>query len=68
MKKYRIYWLSFIAFLFFNKTLAQQVSSSIASWKNNAKGCYNIIHDDFGDYAVAGIQNYADTMLSLIHI
>lgn len=62
MKKHTIYWLSFIAFLFVNQTWAQQVSSSIASWKNNAKGCYNIIHDDFGDYAVSGIQNYADTI------
>jgi hypothetical protein len=39
---------------------AQQVG--ICTWKNNALGCYNIIHDDFGDYGVVGIQDYADTM------
>ena len=41
---------------------AQNPSTTIATWKNDAKGAYNIIHDDFGDYGVIGIQNYADTM------
>lgn len=43
-------------------TTAQVVTSSIATWKNNAKGAYTIIHDDFGDNSVSGIQNYADTI------
>jgi hypothetical protein len=41
---------------------AQTPSTTIATWKNDAKGAYNIIHDDFGDNGVIGIQNYADTM------
>lgn len=41
---------------------AQNPSTTIATWKNDAKGTYNIIHDDFGDGGVIGIQNYADTM------
>ncbi len=44
--------------------LAQQVSSSITSWKNNTKGAYSIIHDDFGSSNMSGIQNYADTIAS----
>lgn len=43
-------------------SFAQNIPTSIATWKNNAKGAYNIIHDDFGDYTVIGINNYADTM------
>lgn len=34
----------------------------IARWKNNALGAYNIIHDDYGDSGVDGIQFYADSM------
>ena len=41
---------------------AQTPSTTIATWKNDAKGAYNIIHDDFGDGGVIGIQDYADTM------
>lgn len=43
-------------------TVAQTVPVSIATWKNNAEGAYNLIHDDFGDQGVIGINNYADTM------
>ncbi len=43
---------------------AQQVSASIATWKNNAKGAYTLIHDDYGDPVVDGIWQYADTMAS----
>jgi len=39
-------------------------SASIATWKNDAAGTYNIIHDDFGDAGVDGIQNYADTIFA----
>jgi hypothetical protein len=41
---------------------AQVPTTTIATWKNDAKGAYNIIHDDFGDNGVIGIQNYADSM------
>lgn len=41
---------------------AQNPSATITTWKNDAKGAYNIIHDDFGDWSTQGIQNYADTM------
>ncbi len=43
-------------------SVGQTVPVSIATWKNNAKGAYNLIHDDFGDAGVIGINNYADTM------
>lgn len=45
-----------------NFLYAQNPAVSIATWKNNTSGAYNIIHDDFGDNVVIGIQNYADTM------
>lgn len=45
-----------------HKLEAQVVSSSITTWKGNAKGAYTITHDDFGDNSVSGIQNYADTI------
>ena len=35
---------------------AQVPATTIAIWKNDAKGAYNIIHDDFGDNGVIGIQ------------
>jgi len=41
---------------------AQNFPVEIARWKNNAKGAYSIIHDDFGDPSVDGIQNFADSM------
>ncbi|MFT6717529.1 MAG: hypothetical protein ACJA0Q_002186 [Saprospiraceae bacterium] len=43
---------------------AQSVPSSIANWKNNAKGAYSIIHDDYGNIGVDGIWQYADTIAS----
>ncbi|MFT6715618.1 MAG: hypothetical protein ACJA0Q_000245 [Saprospiraceae bacterium] len=43
---------------------AQTVPSSIANWKNNAKGAYSIIHDDYGNSGVDGIWQYADTIAS----
>jgi hypothetical protein len=48
---------------FANGGLHAQVSS-IATWKNNATGCYNFIHDDYGDSGVDGIWKYADTIAS----
>jgi hypothetical protein len=44
--------------------VAQPVPSNIANWKNNAKGAYSIIHDDYGDVGVDGIWQYADTIAS----
>lgn len=38
--------------------------SRIANWKNNAKGAYSIIHDDYGNTGVDGIWQYADTIAS----
>ena len=43
-----------------NLTFTQ--NASIATWKNNAKGCYNLIHDDYGATVVDGIWQYADTI------
>jgi len=40
----------------------QELDVSITTWKNNAQGAYSIIHDDFGDVAVDGIWEYADTI------
>lgn len=34
----------------------------ICQYKDNAKGVYTIIHDDFGGSWVHGIEDYADTM------
>lgn len=44
--------------------VGQQVNSSITNWKNNTKGAYSIIHDDYGSQNMTGIQNYADTIAS----
>ncbi|MCP4522289.1 MAG: carbohydrate-binding protein [Cytophagales bacterium] len=44
--------------------IAQQVNSSITSWKNNTQGAYSIIHDDYGSGNMTGIQNTADTIAS----
>lgn len=43
---------------------AQSPTGEIAAWKNNAKGAYTIIHDDYGDIGVDGIWQYADTICS----
>lgn len=44
--------------------VSQNVPSNIANWKNNAKGAYSIIHDDYGNVGVDGIWQYADTIAS----
>lgn len=41
---------------------AQNPAASICTFKNDARGAYNLIHDDFGDMGVIGINNFADTM------
>ncbi len=46
--------------LFFIYPLSSQTpSASFATWKDNKKAAYTIIHDDFSDY-VTGIYDYAD--------
>ena len=41
---------------------SQNPQTTISTWKNNAKGVYSFIHDDYGDFGVQGINNYADTI------
>jgi hypothetical protein len=41
---------------------AQTPTVSYATWKDNAKAAYTLIHDDFGDVSTVGIENYADTI------
>lgn len=60
MKKILLYLLGLL--LFFGQATAQ--TTSIAKWKDNASGAYNIIHDDYGDSGVDGIWRYADTIAS----
>jgi hypothetical protein len=43
---------------------AQTPTVNIATWKNDAKGAYSLIHDDYGDPGVDGIWQYADTICS----
>lgn len=54
----------FVSLIFFISTLTFSQTANIATWKNNAKGCYNLIHDDYGDSGVDGIWQYADTICS----
>ncbi len=35
---------------------------SVTTWKDEAKGAYSIIHDDFGSSVAEGIWQYADTI------
>jgi hypothetical protein len=44
------------------KAYNQNPTATIATWKNDATGCYSFIHDDYGDNAVIGINDYADTI------
>jgi peptidoglycan/xylan/chitin deacetylase (PgdA/CDA1 family) len=39
---------------------AQTPTVAYATWKDNAKAAYTIVHDDFGDESTAGITQYAD--------
>ncbi|MDB4835278.1 T9SS type A sorting domain-containing protein [Cyclobacteriaceae bacterium] len=41
---------------------AQVVHTEITTWKNDARGAYNLIHDDYGSSVVDGIWQYADTI------
>jgi PA14 domain/Secretion system C-terminal sorting domain/Polysaccharide deacetylase len=37
-------------------------TASFATWKDNKKAAYTIIHDDYGDVTTPGIVRYADTI------
>lgn len=43
---------------------ANSQTATVTTWKNEAKGAYSIIHDDYGSYVVDGIWQYADTIAS----
>ena len=47
------------AFCFLNPLSSQTPTASFATWKDNKKAAYTIIHDDYSDY-VTGIYQYAD--------
>lgn len=61
MRIFLFFFNLLIVSLYYNVAVAQP-GVSIAKWKNGATACYNIIHDDFGEYVVIGINDYADTM------
>jgi hypothetical protein len=56
------FYLLLSATLFSFVAAAQTPTAAIALWKNDAKGAYSVIHDDYGDVGVDGIWQYADTM------
>ncbi|MEY4936595.1 MAG: hypothetical protein RIS64_2954 [Bacteroidota bacterium] len=41
---------------------AQTPTASFATWKDNKKAAYTIVHDDYGDVTTPGIGKYADTI------
>jgi hypothetical protein len=45
-----------------NSVQAQTPTVSYATWKDNAKAAYTLVHDDFGAAQTPGIVNYADTI------
>lgn len=57
----KLFFLILTVGLPYTSTMAQP-PVQICTWKNGATGCYNIIHDDFGNKSVMGIINYADTI------
>lgn len=54
--------LIYIFFIFSLSGFSQIPTASIATFKNNAKGAYTIIHDDFGGQWAHGIEDHADSM------
>jgi Ricin-type beta-trefoil lectin domain-like/Secretion system C-terminal sorting domain/Polysaccharide deacetylase len=46
--------------IFMNPLSSQTPSASFATWKDNNKSAYVIIHDDYGDVTTAGIVLHAD--------
>ncbi len=51
-----------LLFVFITTAYGYSQSVSIATWKNDKKAAYSIIHDDYGDVVVDGIWQYADTI------
>ncbi len=51
-------------FLFFStfSLFAQNPTGYIATWKNDAKAAYSIVHDDYGLAGADGIWQYGDTI------
>ncbi|MFT6716642.1 MAG: hypothetical protein ACJA0Q_001286 [Saprospiraceae bacterium] len=54
--------LTLFAGTLFALNICSNPSTTIATWKNDAKGAYSFIHDDYGDPGVSGINNYADAI------
>ena len=54
--------LCILTLCFAVKAYNQSPNATITTWKNDAAGAYSFIHDDYGDNAVIGINNYADTI------
>ena len=52
------FFLGFLAFSFLSIHPLNSQTASFATWKDNKKAAYSIIHDDFGDY-VTGIYDQA---------
>jgi peptidoglycan/xylan/chitin deacetylase (PgdA/CDA1 family) len=50
------FWL--LAFSFFSLPLIHSQTASFATWKDNKKAAYSIVHDDYSDY-VFGIYDHA---------
>ncbi len=62
MNKHHYLHISFFLFIFsfvISPLHSQTPTASFATWKDNKKAAYSIIHDDYSDY-VTGIFQYAD--------
>jgi peptidoglycan/xylan/chitin deacetylase (PgdA/CDA1 family) len=51
-----------IAAFLATSAIAQTPTVSYATWKDNAKAAYTVIHDDFGGAQTPGIVKHADTI------
>ena len=51
--------LFFLGICFLTPLSSQTPTASFATWKDNKRAAYSIIHDDYSDY-VTGIFQYAD--------
>ncbi len=59
------WYASLLATTFFSVpawVTAQTPTAAFATWKDNRKAAYTIIHDDYGDVTTPGIAKYADTI------
>ncbi|MBC7488305.1 MAG: T9SS type A sorting domain-containing protein [Cytophagaceae bacterium] len=46
----------------FTQAQSAHVAAQITNWHGNATGAYSLCHDDFCDWSVDGIRDYADTI------